>query len=235
MKKLLYTFILTSLSLNVLQSQKYQFENISYIEVQGMSERKIEPDEIYINIYLNENDSKGKESVALQEKKLFKVIEKLGINKKNLVLTGGSSRYTIYILRKNINNTFKNYELKTSSALEASKVLYELDLVKVHHANIGRVEHSQKEKIKNEVRLEALKAAKKNAQQLTAAIGSTIGKPLVIKDKNYYAAPQYSKTSSISLMKTEANSNAYNDSAFQGMNFRKITIRSIIYASFEIK
>lgn len=58
--------LLLAAAANAQQSQlKEQYP--SYIEVNGVAEREITPDKIYINITINERDSKGKITVEEQE------------------------------------------------------------------------------------------------------------------------------------------------------------------------
>ncbi|TDL99225.1 MAG: hypothetical protein C4K58_08075 [Flavobacteriaceae bacterium] len=231
--KTISTFFFLLVSFIGLQAQNFEFQNKSFIEVQGESKKEIEPDEIYINIYLSEDQSKGKETVAVQEKKLMAIVSKLGIDAKNLVLTGGSSQYNNYLVNRDGNSTYKSYSLKTKSALEASKVLYELDLAKVNGASIGSVDHSQRKTFEAETRIAAIKDAKAKAKELTSALGNTLGNPLVIRESNYYNAPVYAKAAYAMDAAVEAAGTPY-DQGFEDMSYKKITIQSTVNATFEI-
>lgn len=51
----------------------------SYIEVNGVAEREVAPNEIYLSITINERDSKGKISIDEQQREMVAVLKKLGV------------------------------------------------------------------------------------------------------------------------------------------------------------
>ena len=52
----------------------------SYIQVNGRAEREIAPDEFYLQIVINERDSKGKISVESQQRDMIAALKRLGVN-----------------------------------------------------------------------------------------------------------------------------------------------------------
>ena len=52
----------------------------SYIQVNGRAEREIAPDEFYLQIVINERDSKGKVSVESQQRDMIAALKRLGVN-----------------------------------------------------------------------------------------------------------------------------------------------------------
>ena len=51
----------------------------SFIEVTGVAEKEVIPNEIYLSITINERDSKGKLSVDMQQRQMIDALKKLGV------------------------------------------------------------------------------------------------------------------------------------------------------------
>ena len=75
---ILFMFLLFS----VFAQDGKNFIDQNYIEVTGKGEMEISPDKIYIQIIINENDNKGKESVEILEKKMLAKLQTVGIDLK---------------------------------------------------------------------------------------------------------------------------------------------------------
>ena len=60
----------------------------SYIQVNGRAEREIAPDEFYLQIVINERDSKGKVSVESQQRDMIAALKRLGFRPSNSPLIG---------------------------------------------------------------------------------------------------------------------------------------------------
>ena len=56
------------------------FTNQNYVQVIGTAEEEVAPDEIYLQIIINEQDNKGKESVESLENKMIKKMKELDID-----------------------------------------------------------------------------------------------------------------------------------------------------------
>ena len=51
----------------------------SYIQVNGRAEKEITPDEFYLQVVINERDSKGRISVESQQRDMIAALRKLGV------------------------------------------------------------------------------------------------------------------------------------------------------------
>lgn len=181
MKKLL----LASMALMMAFGASAQQTNneVNYVEVQGNAEREILPDEIFVQITINENDSKGKQTLADQEKEMFKVLKGLGVNTdKDLTVVDMSSDYRNFLLKKSDVMVAKNYKLKLSTAKQLAQVMQGLDKAGIANANVIGTNYSKMNELKAELRVEAIKLAKQKAEQLAAAIGQSIGQAIQIND-----------------------------------------------------
>src|SRR5205085_9148054 len=76
----------------------------------------------------------------------------------------------------------KSYQIKRTSGGELEKVVEKLEPVKVEFADITRLSHSDIEKINQDLKVKALQAARAKAEMLTKSIGSSIGKPLMVRE-----------------------------------------------------
>ena len=160
----------------------------SYIQINGRAEKEVVPDEFYLAIVINERDSKGKISVETQQREMIATLKRLGINvEQQLKVANLSSEF----FKKKSSVAQAKYQLKLGSAAEVSKVWQALDELNISNVSIERVSHSQLETLKNEVRMEAIRNARTNAETLAAAIGQQAGKCFYIYDANSDVLPRY--------------------------------------------
>lgn len=155
----------------------------SYVEVTGVAEKEVAPNEIYLAITINERDSKGKISVDEQQREMLAALKKLGVKPdeqlKMLDLTSS------YFKRGNALARAQ-YELKLSSAVEVARVWRALDELGISQVTVSRATHTDIERFKAETRTEAMRAARDNARALAEAIDQQIGKCFWIAD---YSSP----------------------------------------------
>ena len=122
--------------------------------------------------------------------------------------------------------------MKVKSAGEVNKLFQLLDELGIEDAAIVKTSHSEIEKLRKEVKIQAMKAAKDKADYLLTAIGEQTGKPLVIREQDHtiYPANLYSNVA----VRQEA---AYDKSGGlqDAVAFTKIKIRYEIFAKFAIK
>lgn len=182
MKKMMLlatAFVLVALSVSAQQAETFP----SYIEVNGVAEREVAPNEIYLSITINERDSKGKISIDEQQRDMVAVLKKLGVKPaeqlKMLDLTSS------YFKRGNALAKAQ-YELKLSSAVEVARVWRALDELGISQVTVQKVSHTDIETLKAEVRADAMRAARDNARALAEAIDQKAGKCFWIAD---YSSP----------------------------------------------
>ena len=182
MKKMIFlaaAFLLVALSVSAQQAETFP----SYIEVNGVAEREVAPNEIYLSITINERDSKGKISIDEQQRDMVAVLKKLGVKPaeqlKMLDLTSS------YFKRGNALAKAQ-YELKLTSAVEVARVWRALDELGISQVTVQKVSHTDIETFKKEVRADAMRAARDNARALAEAIDQKAGKCFWIAD---YSSP----------------------------------------------
>ncbi len=183
--KLTTLFILTFLAA---QTQTKNFLDQPYLEVAGNADTLLTPNEIYIKIIITEKDTRDRISVEDQELKMYNALKAFGIDvEKNLTTSDMSSNFKFYLLRSKDVMKSKQYILRVSDAVTASKVFIELENLGISNTSIERVDHSDLESIRNLLRSEAVENARIRAIALTEPLKQTVGHAIHIADNEVYS------------------------------------------------
>ncbi len=183
--KLTTLFILTFLAG---QSQTKNFLDQPYLEVAGNADTLLTPNEIYIKIIITEKDTRDRISVEDQELKMYNALKTLGIDvEKNLTTSDMASNFKFYFLRSKDVMKSKQYILRVSDAVTASKVFIELENLGISNTSIERVDHSDLESIRNLLRSKAVENARTRAIALTEPLKQTVGPAIHIADNEVYS------------------------------------------------
>lgn len=237
MKKYSFLLVMVMISATVFGQQFPGPEEKPNIEVTGTAEMEIVPDEIYVNIVLREkNKNNTKWKIETQEDNLLKKLKENGFDIKNLSLSDadGESQYGVF--RKNRVLTEKRLLMKVKDAGEVNKLFQILDELEIEDAGITKTSHSQMEKFRKDVKIQAMKAAKDKADYLLTAIGELTGKPLTIREQTHTVYPAYSNVRQEGEMYLEGTVVKNQANGLENeIAFTKIKIRYEIFAKFGIK
>jgi uncharacterized protein YggE len=209
-------------------AQNETFKGEHFIEVTGIAQQEIEPNEIYFTIRLKEfEENREKTTLEKLDKDFFNAVKEAGIDKKRVELADAGS--TFGKIGKRDKDAFreKTYQIKFTSAAELENFISKLQNVKVDYADIIKLSHSDLDKIKVDLKVKALQAAKTKAEYLLKSIGAEAGKPLMVRDwdvEQPQPMMQY-KTANVMMDGGESND----------VGFRKIKLQAQITAQFEIK
>lgn len=210
------------------QSGEKNFIDQNYIEVTGTAEMEIVPDEIYLKIVLSEKD-KGKKSLEEMEKEMLSILKKAGIDvRKDLLIKDLSSDFKSYFLKRTAIQTEKEYQLCLHGADKVGTLLVELEKAGISNISVDRVDHSQLEKFRREVKVNAVKAAKEKADAFAEAVGQKAGRALYIGESGggYYS-------------RAAVNASFMTDSGMaEGapvLDFEKIPLKHSVVVRFELK
>ena len=111
----------------------------SYIQTNGRAEMEITPDEFYLQIVINERDSKGKISVESQQRDMVAALKRLGIDvDKQLKVANLSSEF----FKKNTSVASAKYQLQLGSSAEVGQVWQGQFPLGVSHVPVLEVPHS---------------------------------------------------------------------------------------------
>ena len=203
----------------------------SYIQVNGRAEREIAPDEFYLQIVINERDSKGKVSVESQQRDMIAALKRLGVNvEKQLKVANLSSEF----FKKNTSVATAKYQLQLGSSAEVGKVWQALDGLGISNVSILKVSHSQLERYKSEVRVEAMRNAKQNAATLAEAIGQTIGKCFYVYDSNNDVMPVFYNNMAV-MRSAKAFDVAEAAAEEEPLDFKTIKLQYSVQAKFVLE
>lgn len=205
-----------------------------FIEVSGSAEMEIEPNEIMLFVRLKEfEDNKQKVSLDKIDAAFLEAVKAAGIDSKKLVLAGGGA--VLEKIGKRDSDSFreKSYQITISSASELEKFIAKLENVKVNQVNISRLDHTDKEKFKLELKVKALQAAKSKAETLLKSIGGQIGKAIMVREIDYGPIQSYARMDMTSNVAWEPGNSDGSPEGSSG--FKKIKFREQVTAQFEIK
>ena len=227
MKKLMVSVAAVLLAGSLFAQDKNYIDQ-PYIEVTGKAEMEVVPDEIYLRIVINEKDNKGKVSVDQQEKEMFKQLKGIGIDlEKNLVVQDMSSDLQTYFLRKNAILSTKAYQLKVNSA-QLGEAFQALQTAGISDVNIEKTDVSNIEELRQEVRTNAAKAARKNAEVLAAALGQQAKEAIFVQDYGFNMRPY----ANVLMAKSMAVADAAGAEAAPQLEFQKIKIEHSVMVRF---
>lgn len=206
-----------------------------YIEMIGTSEIKVDPNQIFIRITLEENTDKSKKDITEQEQNLIKALQSAGIAADKLVVTDANAHYgKSGFMSKDVVNT-KQFELEVKDATEANKAFDQMDKLHIKNAYISRVDHTEMEEYKKQAKIKAIKAAREKATYLIKAVGEELGGALIVRENSFSAYGNQ--------LRSMANSSLYKESYIidgaaqqqePQLDFKKITISASIYTKWRI-
>jgi uncharacterized protein YggE len=201
-----------------------------FIEVTGTAFREIEPNEIYVMIRLKEfEENRQKTSLEKIEKDFFNAVKAAGIDRQRVELADAGSDLDKFRRRDKEVYREKTFQIKLTSAAELDRFVGKLSPVKVDSVDITRLHHSEYEKLKLDLKVEALKIAKAKAETLLNAIGAQAGKPLMVRDFNFHQPYMEMKTN-VRMATMDGGQQPE-----EPISFRKIKMQAQITAQFEIK
>jgi len=232
MKHLILTALAAFLALPAFVQAQESEAYPSYVQVNGRSEKEITPDEFYLQIVINERDSKGKISVEEQQRDMIAALKKLGIAvDKQLKMANVSSSY----FKKNTALATAKYQLKLTSAAQMSAAWQALSDLGISNVSILKVGHSQLDALKQEVRKAAIVNARTCAEELAGAIGQKVGKCFYIVDYNNDVMPAYYNNSMVFRAKAVCDSAVETVEEEEPLDFKTIKLSYNVQAKFVLE
>lgn len=209
------------------------------IEVTGSAEMDIEPDEVYISIHLREymKDKTTKVHMNEIDKEFQKALAALKIDLKDVSVEGANAYYNYdynYWRNEAKRTDFlasKTYSIKLSNLEKYNELMQKLDNKGIENAYLQRTDNSKIQEYRQQVKINALKAAKNKAKLMVESIGNQLGDVVFIReitDGNMYQPIRY-KTMSNMAMDAESAGGG------EPVQMQKIKIRFEVEAHFMIK
>lgn len=231
MKKIGFIVLGMLLTFGAMAQGEKNFIDQNYIEVKGVAEMEIVPDEIYLNIHLDEKDTKTKETIEQLEKQLFAALKKAGVDlEKQLSVSDFTGNLRNHFIKGADMQKSKDFELLVNNSKTLGKVFAELDKIKVSNISILRVDHSKIDQFRREVKVNAIKAGKEKAQALAEAVGQNIGRAIYINEGSTYYGNQFANT------QVKIRGAAMMEAAdMPDLDFQKIKLEYSVQLRFELK
>lgn len=235
-KEILLSFFLIASIISFAQEEQTKIITV------GTAEREIEPDEIYMIININER-KEGKDiyTVEDQETKVREKLESVGIPLDQLTISDGGAYYGR--IKFNEKGLIENLELQlmVTNADDVLKVFKSMDEIGVNSVRIDRVDHSKREEIVRELKIQAIKDAKSEADQLLEAIGQKTGKATFVysgelSESEIQQIAMYAgmdRRFDFNFGKSFGNADAYRGNT-SVVHYRKMTITEYVSVVFEI-
>ncbi len=224
-------------------------KNRKTIEVSGIAEMEVAPDEIMLSLGIEEywmeefktkaeyKNCKTKYPIEKIQDDIQKVFTRLHIAKEQIVLQNignyGRGFGKDFLVQKQFN-------IKISDFTVLDSLVKLMDRKGISYLNIAELKNKKIIELRKEVKITALKAARDKAEYLLESIGKKVGDPVTITEVidqygsyNYYN-PYYQRNQnyqSNAIMNSNEN-NSYEDPSTG--NMRKIKLKYEIKAQFEI-
>jgi uncharacterized protein YggE len=206
--------------------------DINYIEVSGTAKMEVTPNRIYLQIIINEADSKGKIAIHNQEQNMITVLKTIqDINiEEDLTMNDLESQFKHRKILDNQIYLSKVYELVVKKGKTASEVITKLEKAGISTVTLRKVDHSQIDQFRKTVLENAIKDAKIKASSLAESIGQSVGKAIHINERQVYIPNR----SEFMLAKSALYDRA-NEEYISEIEFSKIKIEATVDAKFELK
>ena len=231
MKKIILTAVI---ALTALSTFAQNVDTRKKIEVTGMSEIEVTPDEIYVGISLKEylKDNKKKVTIEELETQLQKAVLNAGIANEDFMINNISG-YTNYWEKKKDPQFMasKQYSIKVKDLTKLNQIFAAVDPKGVAYTNIERYAYSKQEELKKELKIKALRDAKNKATYLVEAINEKLGGAIEISESGNENYPQPYYRNNMMEMKVQDAAAA----PMPDIDFKKIKLTSQVRAVFEIK
>ncbi len=234
MKKIILALAALALSFGAVAQGQVQERD--YIELNTRASREVTPDEIFLQIILDQNDTKGKYTIDQLEKQLYAALKKAGVDAdKELKVKDVSSDLKSFLLKKNEGRVTKEYTLKVSDQ-QVMPVFRELDAAGIQNVNMLSTRYSKYKEVYEELLAEAVVTAKSRATAMVKAadmpIGNrNIGKLIFIQ--NYDNSSAYDTAPAANGMMLY-KSRAVTEVATPTFEFNKIKIEASVTVRFSL-
>ncbi len=224
-------FIATVLFSSTIFAQTKNFLDTPYLETQARVDTMVTPDKIYLNIIIQEKDTKGRVSVEEQENQMAQRLKALGIDlDEQLVIKDMGSNFKKYFLRQKEVLKSKQYSLLVYSGKELGDVMMALEQLDIANTSIEKTEYSKMDELELELKTKAVKKAIQKADALTEPLGQKVGMAIHIADNSQYY-PRYNQAP---MMEMKAVSADMGQVQPLDIDFEKIKVETTVNVKFAL-
>jgi uncharacterized protein YggE len=209
------------------------------ITVSGSAELSIVPDEIYVQVTLQEYDKRGTGKVSLETIKtnFLTTCKAAGIPDSNVSVSSyeGYDRWYWRKRKKSPDmNATISYEILFKNTAEMDLLVDKLDDEATQSFAISRTSHSNISQFRKQLKIQAIKAAKDKAIYLAEAVGNSIGDAVTIVEPSegtdFSFRPSQANLSNV----VRAEGFSYKD-GISDVAYKKIKLRYEVNVVFALK
>jgi uncharacterized protein YggE len=246
MKKIslsLIVLFIAGISLNA-QNQIVQNPYPKTINVTGIAEMEVIPDEIYVQVDLKEYKKKGSDKINLETIKTnFLSSCKAAEIPDSLIsiasYEGTNYNYGQWRRRKDPDLLAGiSYQVKFNDSKKMDDLIERLDDDATTNFQIVKISHSKIEQFRKQLKIEAVKQAKQKALYLTGAIGEGLGDAITINEPNEGSNYNFvlNNTSNIALKEVKRlYERSDSDNEDGAIDFKKIKLKYDVAVVFALK
>ena len=225
-------FIATVLITSTIFAQSKNFLDTPYLETMARVDTLVTPDKIYLNIIIQEKDTKGRVSVEEQENQMAQRLKALGIDlDEQLTIKDMGSNFKKYFLRQKEVLKSKQYSLLVYSGKELGDVMMALEQLDIANTSIEKTEYSKMDELELELKSRAVKKAKQKADALTKPLGQQVGMAIHIADNSQ---PYYPRYNTAPMMEMKATSADIGQAQPLDIDFEKIKVETTVNVKFAL-
>jgi uncharacterized protein YggE len=222
------------LAVQLSHAQSYPSAEKKYISVTGSSEVIVVPDQIELEIILQEYNwvSNGKRDLSNIELDIFDILKKNNIDKPSLIFsTTDYSWYYYWWSCRNDTYRQKSFKIKLSSTTDFLSLVNDLNIKGVKSIRISNSSHKDLQNLRKEVKISAMRAAKEKALYLLESIDEKLGQVMSVEEvpevSNYHWGRNLNMVSNVSV--------SHNPQSDDIEHVSSIKLRFEIKVKFEIE
>ena len=236
MRKIILVLSITVFVIGISRAQEVK-SNLRFIEVTGSAETSVEPDEIRFQIgiqeYWKEEYERGKKykdyitkiPLIEIEKNLMRSLVSVGIAKDQIVIKEIGQNWNRS--GKDFKKS-KTFELVLTDLKEVNDILAKVQIKGINSMRIAALKNKDIVKYREQVKIEAMKAAKKKAGYLLESVNEELGSVISVIELDE-SIPIWRPENILSNTIISSNDSDINQS------MRKIKLKYEIKVRFEIK
>lgn len=146
--------------------------DLGFIEVIGSSEMVVQPNEIEFEIKIIPGTNK---TIEKSEKKLFDILSEHGISKEDVRFTDLHHYNYWYYWWHYRSREYKTFTFTLAKKTELFELVKEFNPNWVSHLRVSKTTHSNIQNFREQVKIDAMKAAKNKANYLLNSVGQKPG------------------------------------------------------------
>lgn len=207
------------------------------VNVQAVAEMEVVPDEVWVQVQLQEYDKKGSGKISIENisNDFLARMKALGLTEKEVSLQSASGYDNNYWqwYRRNKQKTPDmkasiSYLLKLGSVKQMEQVVQQLDDEATQNFYIQKVSHTKIEDYRNQLKIQALKNAQEKAALMAGAVGAKAGPVYQINEptENTYHPPMVYRMEKMAMASDAAAEPAID------VDFKKMKLRFEAPVSF---